>query len=136
MLLESLVIFFFEGLHELGDVTTKDVVSESLLVQLLGFRVVSWESLGGVRDEDTTVRGTLESTKDSGSGRGSLETDVQVALEWSGLVFTFESLSLGHGSIWLSDTFVLVGEAQEGQGSSGDEETGSVGGRPVAETMG
>lgn len=36
--------------------------------------------------------------------------------------------------VGLGHTFVLVGEAELGEGSTGDKETGSVGGSPVGQT--
>lgn len=38
-------------------------------------------------------------------------------------------------SSWLNNTLVLVGETELGQSSSGNKETGSVGGGPVGETV-
>jgi hypothetical protein len=43
-----------------------------------------------------------------------------------------DKLNLSGG---LSDTLVLVGEAELGQSSSGNKETGSVGGGPVGKTV-
>lgn len=135
LLLESLVILLLEGLHVLGNVTTDDVLLENFWVELLSLDIETGESLLAVRNEDTTVRGTLESTKDSVTSGRSLETDIEEDLERSGLVVTLEGLSEGHLSIGLSDTLVLVGEAKSGQDSSGTKETGSVGSGPVGETV-
>lgn len=115
---------------------THDVLLEGVGVELLGLGVETGESVLGVGDEDTSVRGSLHGTEDSVSGRGSLETNVEEALEGSGSVLLVELLGEDESSIGLGDTLVLVGEVKLDEGSSSAEETGSVGGRPVGETVG
>lgn len=114
--------------------TTDDVLLEDLGVELLGLGVVTRESLLVVRDEDTTVRGTLHGTEDTGTSGSASETDIEVALERTGLVVT-EGLSELELTSGLNNTLVLVGKAELGEGSSGDEETGSVTSGPVGETV-
>ena len=103
-----------------------DVFPQDLAVKLLAFHVETGESVLGVGDEDTTVGGTLQDTKDTGSSRSALETGVEEALEWS---WSIVSVSLGELvlALDLGDTLVLVGKSKLGQCSSCDKETGSVG---------
>jgi len=105
---------------------THNVFPQGLAVELLGLWVVAWESLLGVGNVETAVRGALEDTKDSGSGRGSLEAGVEEALEGSRSVLV---LSLGQGelALWLSDALVLLIESELLESTSGNEEAGGVG---------
>lgn len=114
--------------------TTDDVLLENLGVDSLALWVESWESLLVVGDEDTTIRGTLHGTEDSVTGRGSSETDIEVGLEWPWLVLT-KGLNKLELSRWLGETLVLVGEAELGESSSGDKETGGVSGGPVGQSV-
>lgn len=129
-----LVVFLLKRLHVLGNVATDNVLLKDLGVEFLGLGVVTRESLLAVGDEDTTVRGTLHGTEDTGTSGSASETDIEVALEGTGLVVTegLNELELTSG---LNNTLVLVGKAKLGEGSSGNEETGSVTGGPVGETV-
>lgn len=133
---ETLLIVIGEGLHVLSDVTTEDVVSEGVGVELLGLHVVTGESLLGVGDEDTTVRGTLHGTKDTGTGGGSLQTNIKEDLE--GAALTIVGLG-GLGelvlTIGLLNTGEVLVEAELLEGTAGDEKTGSVSSGPVGETV-
>lgn len=129
-----LVVFLLKRLHVLGNVATNDVLLEDLGVELLGLGVVTRESLLVVGDEDTTVRGTLHGTEDTGTSRSASETYIEVALEGTGLVVT-EGLDELEFTSGLNNTLVLVGKAKLGEGSSGNEETGSVTSGPVGETV-
>ncbi len=64
--------------------TTVDVRAEKLSVELLGLGVETRESLLGVGNEDSTVRGTLEGTKDTRTGGSALQTNIQETLEGAG----------------------------------------------------
>ena len=130
LLLEPLVIFLFERLHVFGDMTTVDVRTEEFGVELLGFRVVTGETLLRVRDEDSTVGSTLESTKDTRTGRGTLQSNVEETLEGTRLVIA-QRLNLGHLTIGLSYTLVLVSKIEDGECTTGDEQTSGVSGGPV-----
>lgn len=96
-----------------------NVSLEGLGVELLGFRVETRETGLGVRNEHATVGSTLHDGEDSRTSRCSLQTSVEVGLEWSWSIF---SLSLGDCvfSFWLSNTLELVGEAELGKGTSSD----------------
>ena len=87
-----LVIFLLQTLHVLSNVTTENVLLQHLSVQLFAFWVVTWEALLVVRDIESTITSTLESTEYTGAGRGSLETDIKIDLERSGGIFIFEGL--------------------------------------------
>lgn len=114
--------------------TTDDVLLENLGVDSLALWVESWESLLVVGNEDTTIRGTLHGTEDSVTGRGSSETDIEVGLEWPWLVLT-KGLNKLELSRWLGETLVLVGEAELGESSSGEKETGGVSSSPVGQSV-
>lgn len=85
------------------------------------------EPVLGVRNEDSSVGGSLHGTEDSVSSRGPLESNIEEALERSGSVLLVELLSENKGTIGLGDSLVLVGEAELDKGSSSTEETSSVG---------
>lgn len=130
LLLESLVIFLFERLHVFGHVSTVDVRTEEFGVELLGFRVVTGETLLRVRNKDSTVGSTLEGTKDTRTGRGTLQSNVEETLEGTRLVIA-QRLNLGHLTIGLSYTLVLVSKTEDGECTTGDEQTSGVSGGPV-----
>lgn len=114
--------------------SSEDVGAEELGVELLGLGVEARETLLGVRDENTAVRGTLKRTENTRTGGGALQTDVEIALEGAGLVVT-KRLDLLDLTIGLSDTLVLVGKAEDGKGTTSNEETGGVGSGPVGKTV-
>lgn len=146
VLLESLVILLLEGLHELGNVscekatrsafrscnqlerserTSVNVVLERLGIELLGLGVVTRESVLGMRNEDSSVRSTLHRSEDTGTGRGTLESDVEEALERPGTIL--DRLGELESSIGLRLSLVLVGEAELGESAASDEKSGGVG---------
>lgn len=128
-----LLIVIQQLLHVLSNVTTEDVLSQQLSVQLLRLNVPTWESLSGVRNVQTTVRSTLQDTEDSSTGGGSLQTNVQVDLEWSwGILNSLNQLVL---TLNFLDTLVGLVQAQLLQGSSGNQQTGSVSSGPVGQTV-
>lgn len=133
---ESLLIIIGKGLHVLGDVATEDVVSEDIGIELLGLHIVTRESLLGVGDEDTTVRGTLHGTEDTGTSGGSGKTNVEEGLERSSLaVVGLGGLGEGELTISLLDTSKVLVEAELLQDTAGDEETGGVSSSPVGKTV-
>lgn len=134
--LEALLIVIGKTLHVLSNVTSEDVLAESLGVELLGFDVVSGETVLGVRDEDSTVGSTLHGGENTGTGRSAVETDIKESLE--GTAGAFVSLG-GFGESELSLRLLNTGEVfvqtQLLQGAAGQEETGGVSGRPVGEAV-
>ena len=86
------VILLLQTLHVLSDVTTENVLLQHLSIQLLAFWVITWEALLVVGDIETAVTGALESTEHTGTGGGSLETNIEVDLERSGSIFIIEGL--------------------------------------------
>jgi len=151
--LESLGVLLLELVHVNSDVVTVDSVSMLLGVEvglnLLGIvglltslvdnslnlsSGVTWESLGVVWHVDTSVTCTLEDTEDSGTGGGSVETNIEKSLEWSlvlDVVVDVEVLSVDVGV-----DGVHVGEVDLLEESSGEEETGGVAGGVVGKTGG
>jgi len=148
--LELLGVFLLELVHVGGNVNTEDVLSVDLSVEggigLLGVGLLSslvgddldsgllvaWESLGLVWHVEATVTGTLEGSEESGTGGGSLKTDIKEGLEWSlvsDIVVNVEVLSVD-----ISVLLVHLGESDSLEESSGDQETGAVGSGVVGET--
>lgn len=80
--------FFFEFFHVFIDVDSEDSFSVDLGVVFLSLSVfdVSWESSGGVGNIKSSITGSLEGSKNSGSSGGSNETHVEVSFEWSTLL--------------------------------------------------
>lgn len=133
----ALLIVIGQSLHVLGDVATVDVLAESLGIQLLGLDVVAGESLLGVGDEDTTVGSTLEGTEDTGTGGGTGKTNVEEGLEGAALaIIGLSGLGEGELTVGLLNTDEGLVEAELAEDTAGDQETGSVGGGPVGQTVG
>lgn len=135
--LEALLIVVGEGLHVLSDVATEDVAAESLGVELLGLDVVAGEAGLGVGDEDTTVRGTLHGSEDTGTGGGTVETDIKESLEGTALaILGLSGLGQGVLALRLLNTDESLIQAELGQGAAGEQETGGVGSGPVGQAVG
>lgn len=133
---ETLLIVIGEGLHVLSDVTTEDVVSEGVGIELLGLDIVTGKSLLGVGDKKTTVGGTLHGTEDTGTGGGSLQTNIEEDLEGAALAIVgLGGLGELVLTISLLNTSEVLIEAELLEGTAGDEKTGSVSGGPVGETV-
>jgi len=97
LLLVSILIILEEMPHVVGNVDTEDVLAVNLGVELLGFIIVARESLGGVRDINAAINGTLHGTKNSGTGGGPGKASVQAGAESSrtiGVVFDHEVVSV------------------------------------------
>jgi hypothetical protein len=89
-----------------------------------------------VGDEDTTVRGTLHGTKDTGTGGGALQANVEEDLEGAALAIVgLGGLGEGELTIGLLDTGEVLVESELLEGAAGDEETGGVGSGPVGQTV-
>ena len=134
--LVALLVIVGKSLHVLSNVTTKDVLAQSVGIELLAFWVVARETLLIVGDEDTAVRSTLHGTKDTSTSRGSVETHVEEALEWATL-FTVNLGGLGKlvFTICFFDTGEGLVEVEFLEGTASEQETGSVGSRPVGQTV-
>jgi hypothetical protein len=89
-----------------------------------------------VGDEKTTVRSTLHGAEDTGTSGGTVKTDIEVGLEGAARL-TIDVGGLGKLvlSIGTLNTRERLVELQLGEGTAGQEETGSVGSGPVGETM-
>ena len=134
---EALLIVISETLHVLGNVTTENVAAESLGVELLSLDVVTGETALGVRNEDTTVGGTLHGTEDTGTSGGTGKTNVEEGLEGAAsTLLGLGSLSERELSIGLLNTGEILVKAELLESAAGKEETGSVGGGPVGQTVG
>jgi hypothetical protein len=132
LLLVLVIVILLEVTHVVSNVTTIDVRAENLGIELLGLSIETGETVLTVGDEDTTIGGSLHGSEDTGTGRGTLKTDIQEALEGTGSILN--GLGHGDGTIGLGDTLVLVGKTELGQDTASDEETSAVGGSPVGQT--
>lgn len=134
--LVALLVVVGKSLHVLGDVAGKDVLAESLGVELLGLDVVTGEAVLGVGDEQTTVRSTLHGTEDTGTGGGTGETDIQEDLEWAALL-TIDLSGLGKRelAIGLLNAGESLVKLKLLQGAAGEQKTSGIGGGPVGETV-
>jgi len=149
--LEFLSVFFLEGFHVVGDVVSEDSSSVCFGIEfgLNSFRSgrftslvlnnsdlssgVTWESLGLMWNVDSTIASTLKDTEDSGTGGGSLETNIEKSLEWSLIIISI-IINVEVLSVDISGGFVEVTESDLFQQSSGEEETGGIGGGVVGKS--
>lgn len=134
--LVALLIIVGKGLHVLGNVTTEDVLAEGLGVELLGLNVEAGETLLGVGDVKTTVRGTLHGGEDTGTSGGAGQTDIKEDLEGAALL-TVDLGGLGQGelAIGLLDTSEGLLDTELVEGTAGDEKTNAVSRGPVGKTV-
>ena len=63
VLLVSLLVLLLKTGHVVGDMKTEDVLSVNVSVQLLALGVISGESLLGVRNVNTSINGSLQSSE-------------------------------------------------------------------------
>lgn len=133
----ALLIIIGKGLHVLSNVATEDVAAESLGVELLSLNVETGEAVLGVGDEDTTVRGTLHGTENTGTGGGTDKTNVKEGLErTAGALVGLDGLGELVLTVSLLDTSELLVNTELLEGTAGKEKTGGVGGSPVGQTLG
>jgi hypothetical protein len=89
-----------------------------------------------VRNEDTTVGGTLHGTEDTGTSGGTGKTNVEEGLEGAAsTLLGLGSLSEGELSIGLLNTGEVLVQAELLESAAGKEQAGSVGGSPVGQTV-
>lgn len=104
--------------HVLGNVATKDVLAEELGIASVLLSIVAGEALLAVGNVDTAVNGTLEGTKDLGTGGGTAKTNIEVGLEGAGTLLHVKLSGL---------------EAESSQGTASAQETSAVSSSPVAQ---
>ena len=133
LLLVPLFVVFLGELHEVSDVLAVDAVSKGGLVVFLRLFVVvaSGKAVAGVRDVKATVDSALESSEHVGASGGSVESDVQVALQRRTLLVLFVLEVLADLFVALVD---LV-EVELGEKAAGAQEAGAVCGRVIGETL-
>ena len=102
-------------------------------LSLLGFSGTR-ESSGVVGDVEASIAGTFEGTEDSGTGGGSLESDVKMSLERSPLALMFGDIIFS--AISFSDTLVHTIHALLLEESPSKEKSGAVSRGVVGETGG
>jgi len=106
-------------LHVVANVSSKDVLSKNVGVELLTLVIISNESLIGMGDLETSVSGSLQSGKDLASSRGSSETYVHQSAERSRSISEF--LYVVILSVDISVSLVLVSEVKLGEDSSSQQ---------------
>lgn len=154
LLLEEILVLLLEEVHVGLDVVAQDVVSvllgvvgavglalfDDLLASLSGgglllLKVVAGEALGVVGHVDASVNCTLEGSEDSVAGGGSHETDVEESAEGSLLfVDSLGAVDIEEFSVGSLNTLVETVKLEVLEESTGNEETGGVGGGVVGET--
>ena len=134
--LVALLVVVGKTLHVLGNVTGGDVLAESLSIELLGLNVVTGETVLGVRNEETTVGGTLQGTEDTGTGGGTDKTDIEEDLEGAaGTLVGLSSFGQGVFTVSLLNTLEGVVELELLEETASEKETGGVGSGPVGQTV-
>lgn len=132
----ALLVVIGKTLHVLSNVTTEDVLAEGLGVELLSLNIVTGEAGLGVGDVDTTVGGTLHGGEDTGTSGGTGKTNVKEGLEGAaGAIVGLSGLSEGVLTVSLLDTGELLVKVELLEGAASEEQTSSVGGRPVGQTL-
>jgi hypothetical protein len=142
-------VFLLDGVHVVSDVSSEDSILMDLSIILSGglFGIsglsslvgdnfnprfgVTWESLNSVRNVQTSITSTLKGTEDSGTGGGSLDTNIKEGLEWSLVTFALDE---EHFTIDLFGGFVIFSESNLLEESSSEEESGGIMGRVVGKT--
>jgi len=151
--LEFLTIFLLEGLHVFSDVGTEDSCSVCFGIEFSGDSLftsrftslvfnlsdsssgVTWESLGLMWYVKSTIACSLKNTEDSGTGGGSLETNIEKSLEWSLIIITV-IIDVEVFSVDISGGFVKVVKTNLFQKSSSEKETGGISGSVVGKSSG
>ena len=64
VLLVSLLVLLLEAGHVVGDMQTEDVLSVDISIELLALGVVAGEPLLGVRNVQSTINSSLQSSED------------------------------------------------------------------------
>ena len=154
LLFEEILVLLLEEVHVGLHVVAQDVVSvllgvvgavglalfDDLLASLSGgglllLKVVAGEALGVVGHVDASVNCTLEGSEDSVAGGGSHETDVEESAEGSLLfVDSLGAVDIEEFSVGSLNTLVETVKLEVLEESTGNEETGGVGGGVVGET--
>ncbi len=153
LLLELVLVVLLEEIVVGLDVGTEDVISVLLSVvstgslallsdglasltggDLLLLSVVAWESLGVVGDVNSTINSTLEGTEDSITSGSSNKTNIEESLEGALVLVNTLLIDIEEFTVSFLNTLIEVVETKLGQESSGDEETGGVGGGIVGKT--
>ena len=89
-----------------------------------------------MRDEETSVGGTLHGAEDTGTGGSAVETDIKVGLERAAsLTVDFTSLGQLVLSIGFLNTLEDLVKLELGKSAAGEKKTGSVGSGPVGKTV-
>lgn len=136
--LVSFLVVVGQSLHVFGNVTGEDVLAESVGVEFLALVVVTWESLLVVRDVESTVRGTLESTEDTSTSGGSVQTNIEEGLEGATalLIISLGGFSQFEFTVGFLDTGEGLVEVKLLEGAASEEKSCGVRGRPVGQPVG
>jgi len=128
----GLFILLLQVTHVVGDVQPKDVGTVHLGIEVLLLGIVAGETLDGVRNVETSVDGTFHGAKDTSTGGGARQSDVQVAPERCGPVINVLDQVLFTGDVRAAGIQRL--HAQLVEDAACDQQTGAVGGGIVGQT--
>lgn len=141
MLLVLLVIFLVEVFHVFSNVSTKDTLTVHIGVVLLGITVVSRESFLGVGNVESSIRGSLESSKDAISCSCCLASNIQEASEGAFVIIDlvheirlFVVLGAHNLTVDFGVSLVDIIESELGQQTTSNKKAGAVGGGVVLQT--
>jgi hypothetical protein len=113
--------------------STVDILLQSIGIERLTLGIVSREPILRMRNIETTITSSLESTEDSASRGSSSQSNIKKDLEGTSSIFNL--LGDCMATIGFNNTLVLVGKANLGQSTTGNEEASSIGSSPILEAM-
>ena len=138
VLLEHLLVVFLQLTHVVRHVLSKDTSLVGLGIELLGVSRVSRESLLGVGNVQTAIRGTLHGAEDASTSGGVLGADIEKGTEGASLVINLLhvvdlSVVLGGdgGTLHFLHAGVDLVQSDLLEQASGHKETRAVGSRVV-----
>ena len=128
--LERISILLLERLHVGSDVSSEDVLTQDLGVELgvLGVLLVvevTGETTLRVGDVETSIGGTLHGSEDTVTSRGTGKTDIEKDVE--GTRSIIDLLNEEVLSVDGSDSDVLIGNVELSQNTAGEQQTSGVG---------
>ena len=145
LLLESILVILLQSVEVGLNVGTEDVVSVLLGIvnaanlallldslaslssdSLLLLEVVAGESLGVVGNVDTAINSTLEGTENSVTGGCSNEPNIEESSEGTFILIDALLVNIEEFTVSSLNTLVDVIQAELGEESSSEEETGGV----------
>lgn len=117
----------------LSDVSTIDVLPQSISVERLALWIVSRESILRVRNKQTTIRSTFKGAENTASRRRPSQSNVKEDFEWSASIFNL--LGERMTAIRFNNTFVFICKTNLGQSTTSNEEASGICSSPILESM-